>query len=213
MTTLQSSIPELDNTNQFTTRGAQPTEILTVHTKKIFELTPLTKENFAPFGVILNTENRIRLPINTYGDKLGLYREDFSSDQPIEWFIANFKNRGQSILFMERHQQITQTFIPLGGKEFYLFLAPPNCSEHHGFPDLDQIKVFKIPGNTAVQLHRATWHENPLVLEDNTQLLVTSHTNLTLAHQQSADPALKDLPLDLERRWFKHGGYEISFNK
>lgn len=41
-------------------------------------------------------------------------------------------------------------------------------------------------------------------------MLVTSHANLTLAHQQDPDPRLRALPLELERRWYRHAGYDLS---
>ena len=36
---------------------------------------PLTAKAFAPYGILLSPEGRERLPVNTYGDKLDLYRE------------------------------------------------------------------------------------------------------------------------------------------
>lgn len=37
----------------------------------------LTAAAWAPFGVVLSPEGRARLPINTYGTDVDLYREDF----------------------------------------------------------------------------------------------------------------------------------------
>jgi hypothetical protein len=48
------------------------------------QIEPLSSDEFAAFGRVLSPESRDRLPINTYGDKLDLYREGFDSDQPIE---------------------------------------------------------------------------------------------------------------------------------
>ena len=54
--------------------------------------------------------------------------------------------------------------------------------------------------------------ENPMPVQDDTRILVTSHTALTYAHQQSPDPALKAQPTDLERRWYKPGGYDLTLD-
>lgn len=205
-----AAIPKLPENNPFATAGGAPKSSVDVHTTRRLSFETVNSANFAPFGVVLSRTGRNRLPINTYGDKLDLYREGFQSDQPTEWFIATFRNRGLGVLFLERHQQLTQTFIPVGGDGFYTVVAPPNCREENGFPALDQIKAFWVPGDVAIQIHRATWHENPLVTKDDTHLLVTSHANLTLAHQQNPDPRLASLPLDLERRWYKQGGYDLS---
>ncbi len=165
---------------------------------------------FAPFGQVLTETGRRRLPINTYGEQLDLYREGFETDQPTEWFIFQGRRRGTGVLFLERHQQLGQTFIPVGGKGFLTVVAAPDAPEEAGLPALDALRAFFVPGDTPIQLHRGTWHENPMPLEDGTRMLVTSHANLTLAHQYSPDPRLRDLPLDLERRWYRHGGYAVS---
>jgi ureidoglycolate lyase len=193
----------------FTTRGAAPKESVATHTTLVLKAEPITPEAFAPFGVVMTEAGRKRLPINTYGDKLDLYREDFASDQPIEWFIVNGRPRWNGILFLERHMQLTQTFIPMG-KPILTVVARPDAKEENGFPILSELKAFFVPGDTAFQVKRGTWHENPMPLGDNTRLLVTSHTNLTIGHQQNPDPKLKDLPVDLERRWYKAGGFEIT---
>jgi ureidoglycolate lyase len=175
---------------------------------KIETLTPAA---FAPYGVVLSPAGRERLPVNTYGDKLNLYRESFETDQPIEWFIVEGKRRPMSALFLERHMQITQAFVPMNGDGFVTIVAPPACrDEDNGLPAYDLTRAFHVPGHMAIQLHRGTWHENPFPLADNTRLLVTSHANLTIGHQQNPLQKLKDLPVDLERRWYKAGGFEIA---
>jgi ureidoglycolate lyase len=205
-------IPALDPNNPFATAGAAPKIIANVHTTRRLKVEMATPENFAPFGRILGPEGRKRLPINTYGDKLDLYREDFASDQPIEWFIFQGRKRWNGVLFLERHQQLTQTFIPLGGKAFYTVVAPANCKEENGFPALSEMRAFIVPGDVAIQLNRATWHENPMPVQDDTRMLVTSHSALTYAHQQNPDPNLKAQPTDLERRWYKPGGYDLTLD-
>ena len=204
------TIPALPEGNAFATKGAAPAVTRPVHTVRRMPVETVTAENFRAFGQVLTEVGRTRLPINTYGDKLDLYREGFESDQPTEWFIVRGKDRGTGVLFLERHQQLSQTFIPVGGKGFFTVVAAPGAREQDGFPALDELRAFWVPGDSAIQLHRATWHENPMPKYDGTLLLVTSHANLTLAHQQSPDPRLASLPLDLERRWYRHGGYDLS---
>jgi ureidoglycolate lyase len=199
----------VDVSTPFTTRGPAPQTKLDIHTRLVLKARPLTAEVFAPFGVVLTEAGRKRLPINTYGDALDLYREDFASDQPVEWFIVNGRPRWNGVLFVERHRQLTQTFIPMG-KPVLTVVARPDAKEENGFPLLSELHAFLVPGDTAFQIHRGTWHENPMPLADNTRLLVTSHAALTFAHQQNPDPKLSGLPLDLERRWYKAGGYEVT---
>jgi ureidoglycolate lyase len=207
-----ATIPALDPNNPFATAGGAPKTVASVHTTRRLKVEVATPENFAQFGRLLTPEGRKRLPVNTYGDKLDLYREDFSSDQPIEWFIFQGRKRWNGVLFLERHQQLTQTFIPLGGKAFYTVVAPANCKEENGFPALSEMRAFIVPGDAAIQLFRATWHENPMPVQDDTRMLVTSHAALTYAHQQNPDPTLKTQPTDLERRWYKPGGYDLTLD-
>lgn len=164
---------------------------------------PLTAEAFAPFGTLLSPEGRSRLPVNTYGDALDLYREGFETDQPIEWFIVQGKPRPMEALFLERHRQITQAFIPLGGQGFILLVARPDAeTEPDGMIRPDETRAFQVTGQTGVQLHRGTWHENPFPQTAGQVFLVTSHAALTRGHQTNPRADLAELPLDLERRFY-----------
>jgi ureidoglycolate lyase len=174
---------------------------------------PLTADAFAPFGVVLSPEGRERLPINTYGDKLNLFRESFSSDQPIEWFIVQGFKRELQVLFLERHRQLTQAFIPLNGDGFFTIVARPDALEENGIIAFGELKAFLVPGHAAIQLHRGTWHENPFPTKDNQCFLVTSHAALTLGHQKDPDQSLQGLPLDLERRWFKDAPFALELDR
>jgi ureidoglycolate lyase len=207
-----AAIPPIDPNLPFATAGAAPKTSVATHTTGRLPVQVVTPENFARFGRVLTPEGRTRLPINTYGDKLNLFRESFESDQPIEWFIFQGYRRWNGVLFLERHQQLTQTFIPVGGKPFHTVVAPANCVEEDGFPALSELQAFLVPGDCVIQMNRATWHENPMPVLDDTRMLVTSHSKLTLAHQQNPDPRLATAPLDLERRWYRAGGYELTLD-
>jgi ureidoglycolate lyase len=176
---------------------------------KTLKLQTLTSEAFAPFGVVLSPIGRDRLPINTYGDKLNLYRESFASDQPIEWFMVHGVRRDMQALFLERHMQLTQAFIPMNGDALVTIVARPDAREENGMIAHDEMHAFIVPGDAAIQIHRGTWHENPFPLKDNQWFLVTSHAALTLAHQKNPDQGLQGLPMDLERRWFKDCSYDL----
>jgi ureidoglycolate hydrolase len=96
------------------------------------------------------------------------------------------------------------------GKPILTVVTRAGAKEENGFPVLSELKAFYVPGDTAFQIARGTWHENPMPLADNTRLLVTSHANLTLGHQQNPDPKLTSLPVDLERRWYKPAGFDVT---
>lgn len=171
---------------------------------------PLTAEAFAPFGTVLSPEGRARLPVNTYGDALDLYREGFETDQPVEWFIVQGKPRPMEALFLERHLQITQAFLPLGGAGFVMLVARPEAkAEVDGMILPTETRAFRVPGDVGIQLHRGTWHENPFPLTIGQVFLVTSHAALTRGHQANPRSDLADLPLDLERRFYADRGVTL----
>jgi ureidoglycolate lyase len=184
----------------------------TIKTTRTITVERLSNEAFAPFGVVLSPDNRERLPINTYGDKLNLFRESFASDQPIEWFIVSGMTRSLEALFLERHMQLTQAFIPMNGDGFIMVVAQPDAREEGGMIAFDAIRAFHVPGDAEIQIHRGTWHENPFPLRDKQWFLVTSHAALTLGHQKNPDQSLQGLPLDLERRWFKDADWSLHIS-
>src|SRR5919202_1067192 len=90
----------------------------TVRTIKAQQVTP---EAFAPFGEVISKEGRERLPINLYGDRANVYYPiPFESDQPVEFLLTNCRLREFRVLFMERHVELTQTFVPLSGNPFLI---------------------------------------------------------------------------------------------
>lgn len=206
--TQAQALPPLPQ-SPYATHGAAPEVTEPFHTHVSIDVETVSPENFAPFGVVLTEAGRERLPINTYGETLDLYRENFASDQPIEWFIVRARPREHHVIFLERHLWLTQTFIPIEGDGFYTIVARPGAHEEGSFPALDEIRAFYVPTGSAIQLHRGTWHENPLPARQELRALVTSHAALTVAHQQNPDPELSDLPADLERRWYRAGGYDL----
>jgi hypothetical protein len=160
-----------EHSSPFSTRGPAPAETRATHTRHSLQVQTLTPEAFAPFGRVLTAEGRPRLPVNTYGDRLDLYRESIETEQPIEWFIAVGAPRGLGVLFLERHMLLTQAFIPVGTKGFFTVVAAPDTEERDDLPAL---------------------------------------AALTVAHRQDPDPRLASLPLDLERRWYRHAGHDVT---
>lgn len=199
-------------TSPFATRGAAPAETREIETRHRLAVEALTPDAFAPFGTVLTEEGRERLPVDTYGESLDLYREDFESDQPVEWFIVAARPRWTGVLFLERHLQLTQTFIPIAGEGFYTVVARPQAVEEGAHVVLAEMRAFHVAPGQAIQLHRGTWHENPMPAGAPLRALVTSHAALTVAHQQDPDPALAGLAKDLERRWYRAAGIEVTLD-
>ena len=161
----------------------------------------LTREAFTPFGDVLSAEGLLRLPIELYGDRIDVYRPAlFESDQPVEFLLTRSKLRDFRVIFMERHLELTQTFIPLAGHPFIAVVARPNAREEKGIPALDEIKAFFVPGDAGVNIHRGTWHEVPLPLVEGALMLVTSHQSLTRGLESGLTERREIHKLDVEKR-------------
>jgi len=66
--------------------------------------------------------------------------------------------------FLARHVRTTQTYVPLGGRESTLIVAPPSdLTDPKALPDLTRLAAFRLDGSRAVTLHKGTWHRAPMV--------------------------------------------------
>jgi ureidoglycolate lyase len=171
----------------------------------------VTPENFAPYGDYVAPHGQERLPINLYGEYVDTYKQVIESDQPLEYMITTMRFRGNEVRFIERHMELTQTFIPLGGAPYVLVVAEPDCPEADGIPDVSHMRAFLTPGNVALQIHRGTWHEIPFPLQATQDCLTLSHQALTrgLASEQDAKQSIDRL--DVEKRNIREvAGYAVA---
>ena len=74
------------------------------------------------------------------------------------FYIMHLQNRGRKFDRITRHRLCTQCLGALGGKDWYLAVCPPS---NEAKPDLNQLKVFHIPGNCFIKLEVGTWHAGP----------------------------------------------------
>ena len=138
----------------------------------------LTAEAFAPFGDVLEPRGE-PLP-HVYGDTMDVYELGLHEcDVETEFIVTRYRLREPRVLFLERHHQITQTFIPLDGDPLVLIVAAPDAPLVNGLPSLDSVRAFRVPGDAAAKLHRGTWHEVPMPLVDDSLVLLTSHHGVT----------------------------------
>ena len=140
-----------------------------------------TLENTARFGQLLSRSGAA-LP-HVYGDSLETYKvgrlEAAGPVEEIEYiWTLNHHNRGQRVLYLERHLNITQSFIPLGAP-IIAILAAPDARLENGMPALDEIRAFIVPATAGFNMHRGCWHEVPTAIYPETVVLLTSHAAVT----------------------------------
>ena len=155
----------------------------TVHELKV-EL--LTEEAFAPFGQILSAKDRPP-DFRGGGGTLG-WAIDFRAGRPLVSFL---KTPYQALSFtkMERHFNLTQAFIPLGGSPAVVAVAPPSDpSDREAVPGPDQVRAFLLDGSKGYALWKGTWHSLdrfPLYPPETNFVIITDHEtqeDLSLAY-------------------------------
>ncbi len=157
---------------------------------KSLPLERATAENTAEFGSIIGPGAGVKpTSVDFYkGKVLMSYPVEFGCDHPVKVTLATVETRPFEVRYLERHFEHTQSFIPLNGKPFVAFLAPPTNGD---MPDISQIRAFLFDGSEGFCLNRGTWHEFPFSVEDDTHIIVllSTQTGYDLAER---DPVTEE---------------------
>lgn len=131
---------------------------------------PLTREAFAPFGEVIDTEGADSFPINQGRT------ERFHALATVELLGEGGRGilsifRGQpleplEISLMERHPLGSQAFVPMHDRAFLAVVAPPGDFNEAA------VQVFLASGSQGVSYRAGTWHAPLLPLEANSDYLV-----------------------------------------
>jgi len=136
---------------------------------------PLTRENFAPFGDVIETQGRDQFAINQ-----GLTQRFHALSLPQvsgengAVGVSIFHNLTAirvpfQIEMLERHPLGSQSFMPLAGQKFMVVVALPLNDEQ---PNEQQIFAFLSNGQQGVTYHQGVWHHPLITLEDESDFLV-----------------------------------------
>ncbi len=113
---------------------------------------PLTHETFAPFGELLASRD-------TEPDFTGLMSVGWNAEFRVtgEIHIMTLRSRysGYRFSMLERHFDVTQTFIPIGSATALVAVAAPTGDRP---PDPADVRGFLLDGSAGYVLHRGTWH-------------------------------------------------------
>jgi ureidoglycolate lyase len=146
---------------------------------------PMTRENMEPFGTVLSSEGVDPTPRragqeNPYGGTIDGYRGGtVTSKDPIELLMPRFRVREFKLLWLERHPEFTQVYVPVTGAPYVWILARPDAELVNGFPALHELKAFINPGDLAIRMHPGTWHEAPMPFRDGLRFIVLSQESLS----------------------------------
>lgn len=132
---------------------------------------PLTREAFAPFGDVIQTDDAENFPINngstTRFHDLAHIETDADGRVLVNIFRATPLDYPLAILLVERHPKGTQAFIPLNNRRYLVLVAPKGETVK-----AEDIRVFMAEGHQGVNYHAGTWHHPVLALDDVSDFLV-----------------------------------------
>lgn len=155
----------------------------------------LSPAAFAPYGTVI--------PPTDDGGAFGPHDAALQLGEGIpRFYTMRLRNRGLEISRITRHRQVTQVLGSAGGLPWLLAVAPPSADDRpDAEPALEQIRAFRIPGDTAVMLLRGTWHAGPLFQQQEASFFnlelsdtnVTDHWNCDLAQRYGVTLRLSPL--------------------
>lgn len=133
---------------------------------------PLTREAFAPFGDVIETEGAEHFGINQgtterYHNLANVDVLDQNGQPLISIFRGQPRPQPIDLLIMERHPLASQAFVPMDRRDYLVVVAP--ASETVTPQDL---VAFRASGYQGVNYAKGVWHHPLLVLEPDSDFLV-----------------------------------------
>ncbi len=129
----------------------------------VLRVQPLSRQAFAPFGEVLETDGaEIRMINDGTTERfhaLGTARTDTSGSVIINLFRGQPRSFPYTIDMMERHPLGSQAFYPLSGKPWLVVVA----EDRNGTPGAPQ--AFLASGKQGVNYRANAWH-HPLIALD-----------------------------------------------
>lgn len=120
------------------------------------ELAPVSAPAFAPFGQIIGQQEDG--PVFS-GPHIASWRMAFAVDGDIELMFARYRHQAFHFARLERHFNVTQSFIALGGAASVMVVAPPTDPDGpQATPAPDAIRAFFVGGEVGILLWKGTWH-------------------------------------------------------
>ena len=143
----------------------------------------ITANSFAPFGTLIEPAED--------GKPFGLDEAqlDLARGTP-RFYVMRLHFKEKTFTHITRHLAVTQCLASVGGKDWMIAVAPPNDPDNpHAKPEPKSIQAFKVPGNCAISLHRATWHAGPFFDEPSVDFfnLELADTNIVDHHNCRLD--------------------------
>jgi ureidoglycolate lyase len=138
----------------------------------VIEPRPLTRDDFAPFGEVIETEGARHYPINEgtttrFHDLASIDVASEGGTPLVSIFRATARPKPIRLWLMERHPLGSQAFFPLADHGWLVVVA-------QGDDPLDpgSLRCFAAHGRQGVNYRAGVWHHPLLVLEPAQDFLV-----------------------------------------
>ena len=132
------------------------------------KLEPLTRDAFADFGDVIETEGAQHFAINQgMAERFhDLAKIDMAGDGQaiVSIFVSRAWPRPIAIRMLERHPLGSQAFIPLQQQDYVVVVAKR--------PEASELRGFLARGTQGVNYGRNIWHHPLLALENESRFLV-----------------------------------------
>lgn len=129
----------------------------------------LTREAFAPFGDVIETEGAHHYPINQgtterYHDLARVVAGGENARVMVSLFVAEPRPAPLTVSMLERHPLGSQAFYPLQDEEWLVVVGTS--------PAPDALRVFRASGRQGVNYAPGTWHHPLIVFSPGSRFLV-----------------------------------------
>ncbi|MBM3924719.1 MAG: hypothetical protein FJ320_01820 [SAR202 cluster bacterium] len=132
---------------------------MTMVSVRQIKIEPLTDEAFSPFGQVLGRKNTTP-NFEARGGSTLSWKVDYECKgvTEVQYMRVDFQPVW-SIDFVERHTEVTQSFIPVNGSPMVFVVAPAtDIKDPASAPDPDKFRAFYMDGTKGVMLNIGTWH-------------------------------------------------------
>ncbi len=136
----------------------------------------LTRDAFAPFGDVIQTEGAKHFPINEgtttrFHDLAEVDTKEQNGRPIISIFRGDPRPMPFPVRVMERHPLASQAFVPLSGRPYLIVVARPEIPDGSGLA-ADDLHVFLAQADQGVNYARNVWHHPLIALEAQSDFLI-----------------------------------------
>jgi ureidoglycolate lyase len=116
-------------------------------------LETLSAAVFRPFGQIIG---RSAGAPSYSASLLQGWRIDYEAEGPTDLFFIEYKHGPFECDAVERHFNVTQSFVALGNAASIMLVAAPTGRQE--YPQPEALRAFHVPGSVGIMLRKGTWH-------------------------------------------------------